>query len=152
MVKWAKAHSSCGMMSSPGGDDSSEARAGRPFLPSSLAGTARCAPPIGCRSRDASDSANQRKEASPRSQDLLERNPNKSHLASLSLTPSQKLPSSSPGRSVRHGVIKPVVRTPKLGFLLKKIRRQPPRVEEREKKDERMLNHIVWLCDGRERN
>lgn len=22
----------------------------------------------------------------------------------------------------------------------------------REKKDERMLNHIVWLCDGRERH
>lgn len=47
----------------PGGDDPSEARASRPFLPTSLAGTARFAPPIGCRSRDASDSANQRGEA-----------------------------------------------------------------------------------------
>lgn len=47
----------------PGGDDPSEARASRPFLPISLAGTARPAPPIGWRFRDASDSANQRGEA-----------------------------------------------------------------------------------------
>lgn len=47
----------------PGGDDPSEARASRPFLPISPAGTARPAPPIGCRFRDASDSANQRGEA-----------------------------------------------------------------------------------------
>lgn len=52
-----------GHLPSSGGEDPREARASRPFLPTSPIGTARPVPPIGCRAWDASDSANHRGEA-----------------------------------------------------------------------------------------